>query len=125
MPNTFKYVREPFVEGKNILASEHFQFVEGGATFASVAAQTYPVGTAVARNKTTGKWVKFVDADETAGNYDDYGILNVEVEFNGTDDVIVGEVIVRGSVYAAKLDASATDAFKAKVADRIRFVSHV
>lgn len=125
MANTFQYVRKPFVAGKNILASEHFQFVEGGATFASVSAQTYPVGTAVARDKATGKWVKFVDADDAVGNYDDYGILNIDVEFNGTNDVIVGEVLVRGSVYADKLDASASDAFKAKVANNFRFVKHV
>lgn len=124
MPNTFQYHRTDFQEGKNILASQHVQFVEGGATLASVTAQTYEAGTAIARNSTTGKWEKFTDAN--VDDYDDFGILNVDVEFDGTHDVIVGEVIVHGSVYEDKLDSdSVTDLFKEKVAGRIRFVKHI
>ncbi|MED3649958.1 hypothetical protein [Heyndrickxia sporothermodurans] len=108
-----------FKGGKNILASEHVQFVEAGATIKGGEGQL-AVGQAVARVAADGKWVKFADAD--VANYDDFGILNVDVDAT-TFDAIVGELIVRGSVYDAKL-VGATDAFKAEVPN-IRFVKHI
>lgn len=108
---------------KNILASEQVKFIEGGATLKPVA-QTLVVGTGIARDKTTGLWEKFASA--SAANYDDWGILNIDVVQDATNRIVVGEVIVRGSVYAAKLDASATDAtFKSAVGSNIRYVKHV
>lgn len=108
-----------FKSGKNILASEHFQFVEAGATI-KAAEGALLCGQAVARVASTGKWVKFVDAN--VATYDDFGILNVDADAT-TYDVIVGELLVRGSVYDAKL-IGATATFKGKVPN-IRFVSHV
>jgi hypothetical protein len=108
-----------FKSGKNILASEHFQFVEAGATLKAGEGQL-AVGQAIARVAADGKWVKFADAN--VATYDDFGILNVDADAT-TYDAIVGEVIVRGSVYDAKL-VGATAAFKGKV-PMIRFVKHV
>ncbi|AYV74319.1 head decoration protein [Bacillus sp. PK3-056] len=108
-----------FKGGKNILASEHFQFVEAGVTL-KAGQGALAVGQAIARETSTGKWVKFADAD--VANYDDFGILNVDADAT-TYDAIVGEVLVRGSVYDAKL-VGATDAFKAEVPN-IRFVKHI
>lgn len=123
MPNTYKYTSPTWKSGKNILASEHVKFIEGGATLLGTTAGTLVVGTAIARVSASGKWVKFVDAN--VATYDDFGILNIDVVLNGTDDVVVGEVIVVGSVYDAKLDATtATATFKGKV-PMIRFVKHI
>jgi len=108
-----------FKGGKNILASEHVQFVEAGVTVKG-GEGSLECGQAIARVAADGKWVKFVDLD--VANYDDFGILNVDVDAT-TYDAIVGEVIVRGSVYDAKL-IGATDAFKAEV-PMIRFVKHI
>jgi hypothetical protein len=111
--------------GKNILASEHVQFIEVGGTLDASAfgAGTIALGTAVARNTSTGKFEPY--AETTAGTFEpgfeDAGILNIDAECNGTDDIIVGEIIVRGSVYQGKLPAVPTDAFKAKN-DNIRYV---
>lgn len=108
-----------FKGGKNILASEHVQFVEAGATLKG-GEGALQCGQAIARVASTGKWVKFVAAN--VATYDDFGILNVDADAT-TYDAIVGEVIVRGSVYDAKLIGAATE-FKAKVPN-IRFVKHV
>ncbi len=126
MPYNLQITQTPFVQGKNILASEHVQFIEGGATI-KAAEYTHgkdfgllECGQAIAREKDTGKWVKFNDVD--IDNYDDFGILNVNVDAS-EHDTVVGEVIIRGSVYDAKV-IGATDAFKAKVPN-IRFVKNV
>lgn len=116
-----------FSSGKNILASEHVQFVEAGVTLKGGVA--YGVGELLAKlngaqGADAGKWVKFVNADVATKYEGDYGILNVDVA-NTTADSIVGEVIVRGSVYEAKLPTNADLAtFKAKV-PMIRFVKHI
>lgn len=121
----FKVERTDFNSGKNILASEHFQYIEAGATLDAAAFGNVKVelGTLLARNKTTGKYVKFAAADEA--DYDDYGILDVDVTITGGEDEIVGSVIVRGSVYEAKLPVNADlEAFKTATLGEIRFVKH-
>jgi hypothetical protein len=111
---------QAFKSGKNILASEHVQFIEAGATLK--AGTNFAIGTLIARDKTTGKFETFANAN--VANYDDFGILNVDADATSFD-AIVGEVIVKGSVYEAKLPANADlTAFKAKVPS-IRFVKHV
>lgn len=114
--------------GKNILTSEHLQFVEGGATLdAAVFGEgLIEVGTLIARNTTSGKYEPYT---ETTGGtfeagYDEPSVLNIDVQCNGTDDIIVGEVIVRGSVYLEKLPEAPTDAFKAENKN-IRYVQHI
>ena len=119
MPYNLQITQTPFVQGKNILASEHVQFIEGGATI-KAGEGLLDCGQAIARETATGKWVKFNDED--VANYDDFGILNVNVDATA-HDTVVGEVIIRGSVYDAKV-IGATDAFKEKVPN-IRFVKHV
>ena len=108
--------------GKNILASEHLQFVEAGATLDHTAFPTgfNEVGAQVARNSTTGKFEPFTAVE----GFDDFGILNEDFNNDYGQDLIAGEVIVRGSVYEAKLPAEVTAEFKA-ANPMIRYVSHV
>ena len=108
-----------FKSGINILASEHLQFLEVGATIKG-GEGLLPAGQAIARVAATGKFVKFVDAN--VATYDEFAILNVDVDAT-TNDAIVGEVIIRGSVYDAKL-TGATATFKEKV-PMIRFVKDI
>ncbi|TFI46715.1 hypothetical protein E4O93_16470 [Diaphorobacter sp. DS2] len=61
-----------FKGGKNILASEHVQFVEAGATLKG-GQGLLQCGQAIARATSDGKWVKFAAAN--VANYDDFGIL--------------------------------------------------
>jgi hypothetical protein len=122
-----KLTETAFKGGKNILASEHFQFIEGGATLDAVAfgAVTIDCGTAIARNTTSGKFEPYSEA--TAGTFepgfDEPSILNIDVESDGANDVVVGEVIVRGSVYDTKL-VGTTQAFKDEN-NNIRYVKHI
>lgn len=116
-----------YVSGKNILASEHVQFIEGGATLSGTA-QSLEAGTAICRDTTTGKFGVYADVTGALPTgKDEFHILNVDVTLDGVNDVIVGEVIIRGSVYDAKLAANCTTAFKAEAAKggRIRFVKHI
>lgn len=129
MPYTGHIKETAFKGGKNILASEHFQFIEGGATLdaAKIGAKYLPVGTAIARNTTTGKFEEYKET--TPGTlepgFDEFSILNIDVNVDGAHDVIVGEVLVRGSVYDAKLPANVTDAFKDATRPQIRYVKHI
>jgi hypothetical protein len=120
-----KITTTAFKSGKNILASEHVQFIEGGATLdaSDFGAGLVEVGTLIARDSSSGLWVEFDSTD--VANYDAFGILNVDWECDGTTDSVVGEVIVRGSVYEDKLPANAgLDDFK-ELVPMIRFVKHV
>ncbi len=123
---TPKTSRTDFKGGKNILASEHFTFIEAGATLDATkfGAKYVEVGTAVAQNATSGKWEPFKEGTEEApANYADYGILNVDWNSDGVNDGVVGELITRGSVYEAKL-VGVTDAFKEKTPE-IRYVKEI
>lgn len=120
--------RDAFQGGKNILASEHFQFVHGGATLDAsvIGAQTLDVGTAIMRNTTSGLYEKYADnTGAIPAGYDNFSILNVDVKVDGTNDVVVGEVLIRGSVYDAKLNANVTAAFKTETKDKFFFVKHI
>jgi len=127
MPYSLNYGRTEFKGGKNILASTHLQFKQVGAT---MDATKFPVGhvdvgTAVARNLTTGKFEPYMEteAGTLEAGYDEFSILNVDFTNDGTNDTIVGEVIVRGSVYDAKL-IGVTDAFRAAT-PMIRYVKEI
>ena len=125
---TPKFSETVFKGGKNILASEHLQFIEGGATLdATVFATGYhEAGKLIARNTTSGKYepVKETTPGTLDAGYDSFGILNVDFTNDGENDVVAGEVIVRGSVYEQKLADEPSDAFKAAV-PMIRFVNHI
>lgn len=122
---TPKFSNTEFKGGKNILASEHLQFIEGGATLDATKFATgyHDVGKLVARNTTTGKFEPVAGAADLAA-YDNFGILNVDFENDGVNDLIAGEVIVRGSVYEAKLADTVSDAFK-DANPMIRYVRHI
>lgn len=117
-----------FRGGVNILASEHVQFIEGGATLdaAAIGKKYLPVGTALVRNTTSGKYEEY--SETTSGTfepgYDNPVILNVDCDVDGTNDLIVGELIVRGSVYDAKLADNVTDAFK-EATPLVRYVKYI
>lgn len=119
---TPKFSNTNFTGGKNILASEHLQMVEGGATLDATKFATgfHDVGKLIARNTTTGKYEPF----SAVAGFDNFGILNVDFENDGENDLVAGEVIVRGSVYTAKLADAVTDEFKA-ANPLIRYVDHV
>lgn len=122
-----KFSQTEFRGGKNILASEHLQFVEGGATLDATKFDTgyNDVGKLIARNTTSGKYEDISKVDvEDYGNYDNFGILNVDFENDGQTDLIAGEVIVRGSVYEAKLADEVPAEFKA-ANPLIRYVTHI
>ena len=108
--------------GKNIVASEHLQFVEAGATLDHTK---FPkgfneVGAKVARNVVSGKFEPFTAVE----GFDDFGILNEDFRNDYEQDLIAGEIIVRGSVYEAKLPEEVSAEFKA-ANPLIRYVSHV
>lgn len=111
-----------FVGGKNILASEHLEYVKGGATLDATAFPTghNEVGALIARNTTTGKFEPF----STTEGFDTFSVLNVDFENDGEQDLIVGEVIVRGSVYEAKLPEEPSEEFKS-VTPMIQFITEI
>lgn len=122
MAYTLQTSQEGFSGGKNILASEHLQFVEAGATLDATEFPTgyNELGLLIARDLATGKYVPFT----AVLGHDNFAILNIDFNNNGTDDLIVGEVIVRGSVYEAKLPVAPTQAFK-DANPMLRFVTHI
>ena len=120
MPIQLKNDTPTFLNGKNILASSHVQFKEVGGTMDATKFSVGKVeaGTVLARVTSTGKYVPFKVGEITT--YDDYAILNVDFMNDGKTDTIVGELIVRGSVYKAKL-VGVTAEFIAKT-PMIRYV---
>ncbi|MEE6134626.1 MULTISPECIES: hypothetical protein [Bacillaceae] len=123
MPYSLKDERTPFRGGKNILASIHMQYTEEGATLdaSKIGAKYLPVGTPIARNLTTGKYEVF----STATGFDDFALLNVDVDCDGKHDVFVGEVLIRASVYDGKLPATVTQEFKDLTKPLIRYVKNI
>ena len=111
-----------FKGGKNILASEHLQYIEGGATLdhTKFATGYNEVGQIIARNTTSGK-IEPYTVDE---GYDNFAVLNEDFVNDAEQDLIVGEVIVRGSVYEAKLPQEVPAAFK-MANPQIRYVKHI
>src|SRR5690625_1413168 len=107
--------------GKNILASEHLQFAEAGATLDHTEFPTgfNEEGALVARNEATGKFEPFTAVE----GYDDFGILNEDFRNDYEQDLIAGEIIVRGSDYEDKLPQEVPTEFKA-ANQLIRYVSH-
>lgn len=111
-----------FLGGKNILASEHRQNIEGGATLDHTKFPTgfNEVGQLVARNLETGKFEPF----STTEGFDNFAVLNEDFRNDYEQDLISGEVIVRGSVYEDKLPQEVPTEFK-EANPMIRFVTHI
>ncbi|EOQ08286.1 hypothetical protein [Bacillus cereus] len=124
---TPKFTEQPFKRGKNILASEHLQYIEGGATLDATkfGAKYVECGTTIARNITTGKFEPYKDGSEGAlpTGFDEFAILDIDWDCDGKNDGVVGQVIVRGSVYESKL-VGVTETFK-KATPLIRYVKHI
>ena len=119
-----------FKGGKTILASViALQYTEEGGTLdaAAIGDRYVELGEPFIRDNASGRYVPFVAATHvTAGainaGFSDPVICNVDFDCNGSDNVVVGELIVRGSVYDKKLPTKVTAAFKA-VTPGIRYVS--
>lgn len=119
--------RTDFVSGRNILASEHLEYVKGGATLdaASFGAAYIPVGTLIARNRSTGLYEAFdAEATELPEGFDNFSIMNIDATSNGEDDIVLGEVIVRGSVYVGKLPTEVPAVFRAAT-PMIQYIEHL
>lgn len=117
--------REDFRGGRNILASEHLQYIEGGATLDAeeFGAGYIELGTLIARNTTSGKFEDVSALTDLAG-YDNFAVLNIDADCDGVNDLITGEVIIRGSVYQAKLPVAPNAAFRA-ANPMIRYVTEI
>lgn len=120
MAYNLQLTQDPFKSGKNILASEHVQFVEAGITLAG--GTDYAVGTLIAKVDATGKWEVFDATVHSTTPYVDFAVLNVDADTTDGNDAIVGEAIVRGSVYELKLPANTGLATFKDLAPMIRFV---
>lgn len=119
---TPKFSETGFRGGRNILASEHLEFVKGGATLDTTKFATgyHEVGKLIARNTTSGKYEPF----SAVAGFDSFSILNVDFTNDGENDLIAGEVIVRGSVYQDKLADEVTSEFKA-ANPLIQYIRHI
>lgn len=117
-PNT----RTEFRGGKNILASEHVQYVHGGATFDAAAFDEgyIEVGQLVARNTSTGKYEPFSEVE----GFDNFYILNEDHDHDGESDFVSGAVIIEGSVYQDKLPGEVPAEFKEQNPN-IHYVRHI
>lgn len=122
MAYTLQTSREAFKGGKNILASENLQYIEAGATLDATKFPTgyNELGLLVARNTTSGKFEPFT----VVTGFDNFGVLDLDFNNDGENDTIVGQVLIRGSVYLEKLPTAPTAEFIA-ANDNIRFVSHI
>ena len=120
-----RFTKTDFRGGKNILASEHLQYVEGGATLDHTKFDTgyNELGQLIARNTDTGKYEPFTSGED-APDYDNHAVLNIDFVNDAEQDLIAGEVIVRGSVYEAKLPQEVPTAFK-EANKSIRYVNHI
>src|SRR5690625_1642743 len=117
-----KFNRADLAGGKNIIASEHLLYIEGGATIDATAFTTgyNEVGLLIASNTTTGKFEPFSAVE----GYDNFAVLDEDFQNDGENDLIAGQVIVRGSVYEQKLPQAVPAEFKA-ANPLIRFVKHI
>ena len=115
------FKKTDFQGGKNILASEHLEYVKGGATLDHTKFPTgyNEVGALIARNVTTGKFEPF----SVVEGYDTFSILNEDFNNDYGQDLIAGEVIVRGSVYEQKLPQEVPAEFKTAT-PMIQYINH-
>lgn len=106
---------------KGILSSDHLQYLEAGATLDATKFATgeTEAGKLIARNVTSGKFEPFTVAE----GFDNFSVLEYGFINDGVNDLIAGSVIVRGSVYEAKLADTVSDEFKA-LTPMIRYVTH-
>lgn len=118
-----RFTATDFKGGKNILASEHLEYVKGGATLDHTKFPTgyNELGLLIARNTETGKFEPFVEGE---GEFDTHSVLNIDFNNDAEQDLIAGEVIVRGSVYEEKLPEAPTQVFR-DATPMIQFIKHI
>src|SRR5699024_5119784 len=119
------FKKEDFVGGKNILAMQHFQYIEGGATLDHTKFPTghNEIGLLIARNTATGKFEPFATG-EGAPEVDNHAVLNIDFKNDYGQDLIAGEVLVLGSVYEDKLPQAEQAELK-EARPKIRTGSHI
>lgn len=114
---------------REIKASAHYSYITNGITLDGTkfaAGELVLEGQCLARNTATGKYEKYADnAGAWPAGYDNPVVLDESVKFNLKDDgtnpdVVVGQVLVHGSVYQGMCPGY-TAAFAAKAA-LIRFI---
>jgi len=120
-----RFSKTDFQGGKNILASEHLEYVKGGATLDHTEFDTgyNEVGLLAMRDKSSGKFVPFDAETYDIGTHDTPSIINVDFHNDHGQDLIAGEVIVRGTVYEAKLPQEVPTEFK-QAAPLIQYANH-
>lgn len=120
-----RFTKTDFRGGKNILASEHLEYVKGGATLDHTKFPTghNEVGALIARNTDTGKYEPFATGEDAA-DFDSHSVLNVDFTNDAEQDLIAGEVMVRGSVYEAKLPQEVPTEFK-EANPLIQYIKHI
>ena len=116
------FKKTDFQGGKNILASEHLEYVKGGVTLDHTKFPTghNEVGALIARNLTTGKFEPF----STTEGFDSFYVLNEDFDNSYGQDLIAGEAIVRGSVYEEKLPQAVPAEFK-EANPLIQYIRHI
>lgn len=122
MAYTPKFTKTEVSSGKNILASSIVEYIHGGATLDATAFPVglVKVGTLIARNTTSGKYEPF----SAVAGFDNFYVLNEDYINDGENDVIVGAIIIRGSVYELKLESTPSAAFKT-ANPNIFYVKHI
>ena len=127
MAYTLKQNEVQFKGGKNILASEHVQYIHGGATCDATKFDEYvEVGTLIARNTSTGLYEPFAAGVDGAlpEGFDNFYILNEDHDNDGESNFVTGAVIIEGSVYEQKLATEVPAEFKA-ANPNIHYVRHI
>lgn len=116
---------------REIKASAHYTYIEGGITLDGskfTKEELVLEGTCLVKDDVTGKYEKY--SETTPGTFEpgksNPVILDDSIKFKLKDDgnnpdVIVGQIMVHGSVHEGML-IGCTDAFKTAVGGRIMFV---
>lgn len=117
-----KFTRTDLGGGKNILASEHLQYIHGGATLDATMFEVgyNEVGQIIARNEATGKFEPFTAVE----GFDYFAVLDEDFRNDGENDLVAGQVIIRGSVYEEKLAQEVPQEFK-DANTNIFYVKHI
>lgn len=120
-----------FKGGSQIRSSIHYRYTEEGGTLdaAKIGARYVAVGEPFVRNQKTGRYEPWVDGthyDAAAANklkagFEDPVICDVDFDCNGTDNVIVGQLLIEASVYDQKLPTKVTASFRAATHPLIRY----
>lgn len=119
-----------FKGGKTILASVHFDYTREGGTVdgAAVGNRYVELGEPFVQRTTDFKYVPYTDAahlDAETGQlkdgFQDPVICDVDFNSSGDVDIVVGALLISGTVYSAKLPDKVTPAFKKLTGPLMRY----